>query len=319
MAGYPDLNVISNVGRSTPPRSVFHVDTSYVRCPPTYTALRAVTIPEHGGETLFTNQYRAFETLPPEVHELLDGRTVRHVMTGLTLGDDAETEAEHPIFHRHPISGRTALYLSTPERCVAISGMDDIEGRDAIEFLYLHSIEEDNVSRHSWAAGDVVIWDNRCVLHRADHDGVVGDRVLHRGMVTGHAEHDYAVVSRGNESPTARAGRSTRTSIKAGRRHLPATRRPLRTTVPRGGEVARSRMLALLLAALPVNAGDSPRYGTAPIAESSSVTRRHGRGELPSSPMLVSGGKMTKSLHLARSFHAAGHRVVLAESAESTA
>ncbi len=186
VTGYPDLNVISNVGRSTPPRSVFHVDTSYVRHPPAYTALRAVTIPTGGGETLFTDQYRAFETLPPEVHELLDGRTMKHVITGLTLGEDAETAAEHPIFRRHPISGRTALYLSTPERCVAISGMDDVEGTDTIEFLYLHSIEEDNISRHTWAAGDVVMWDNGCVLHRADHAGVVGDRVMHRGMVTNY-------------------------------------------------------------------------------------------------------------------------------------
>ena len=66
VAGFPDLNVISNVGRKTPPRSVFHVDTSYVRQPPAYTALRAVTIPAQGGETLFTNQYRAYETLPTD-------------------------------------------------------------------------------------------------------------------------------------------------------------------------------------------------------------------------------------------------------------
>src|ERR1700761_8060844 len=78
VAGFPDLNVISNVGRSTPPRSVFHVDTSYVRCPPAYTALRAVTVPARGGETVFTNQYLAFNTLPPPVRDRLAGRTIRH-------------------------------------------------------------------------------------------------------------------------------------------------------------------------------------------------------------------------------------------------
>ena len=62
--GCPDLNVISNVGRTTPPRSTFHTDTSYVRNPPAYTALRAVDVPEQGGQTLFTNQYAAYETLP---------------------------------------------------------------------------------------------------------------------------------------------------------------------------------------------------------------------------------------------------------------
>ncbi|MEP6563410.1 MAG: TauD/TfdA family dioxygenase [Nakamurella sp.] len=164
VAGFPDLNVISNVGRSTPPRSVFHVDTSYVRQPPAYTALRAVDIPVEGGETLFTNQYQAYQTLPREIREELAGRTIRHVMTG-----------------------RTALYLSTPDRCVAISGMDDEQGREMIDFLYRHSTAEDNTYRHSWSANDVVMWDNGCVMHRADHAGVVGDRVMHRGMVSDYA------------------------------------------------------------------------------------------------------------------------------------
>lgn len=184
VAGFPDLNVISNIGRSAPPRSVFHVDTSYVRRPPAYTALRAVEIPAQGGETLFTNQYRSYETLPDDVRRQLAGRTVTHVVTGVDPGDGAETSAEHPVFRRHPISGRTAVYLSTPERCVAISGMDDAEGREMIEFLYLHSIQQDNIYRHAWSAGDVVMWDNGCVLHRADHADVIGDRLMHRGMVT---------------------------------------------------------------------------------------------------------------------------------------
>ena len=185
--GFPDLNVISNVGRTTPPRSVFHVDTSYVRRPPAYTALRTVQLPSRGGETLFTNQYRAYETLPEGIRDRLRGRTVRHVVTGVDptgLPDGVETAAEHPIFRMHPISGRTSLYLSTPERCVAISGLDDGEARNMIAFLYSHSTEEHNTLRHTWSAGDVVIWDNGVVLHRADHADVAGDRVMHRGMVT---------------------------------------------------------------------------------------------------------------------------------------
>ena len=177
------LNVVSNVGRTTPPRSTFHVDTSYVRHPPAYTALRAVEIPEQGGETLFTNQYRAYETLPDEVKRKLDGRTIKHVMTGLDLDEDAETEAEHPIFRKHPRSGRTALYLSTSKRCAAISGMDAEETAETVRFLLEHSTREDNIYRHAWSPGDVVMWDNACVLHRGDHSKVVGDRVMHRGMV----------------------------------------------------------------------------------------------------------------------------------------
>jgi taurine dioxygenase len=189
----PDLNLISNVGRTRPPRSVFHTDTSYVAHPPEYTALRAVEIPAQGGETLFTNQYRAFDTLPTELRQQLAGRTLSHVMTGLDLPDGAETAAEHPIFRRHPISGRTALYLSTPERCIGISGMADAEAKETIEFLYRHSTAEDNTFRHAWSAGDVVMWDNGCVLHRADHAAVLGDRVMHRGMVTDFADRELSV------------------------------------------------------------------------------------------------------------------------------
>ena len=181
--GFDELNVITNVGRDTPPKSNFHTDTSYVRNPPAYTALRAVQVPTRGGRTLFTNQYAAYETLPPAVRAKLAGRTVTHVVTGLDLGEDQESTADHPLFQVHPLSGRTAMYLSTPKRCTGISGLPASEAADMIDYLYAHSTREENVFAHRWSAGDVVIWDNRCVLHRADHDGVLGDRVMHRGMV----------------------------------------------------------------------------------------------------------------------------------------
>lgn len=181
--GFADLNVVSNVGRTTPPRSSFHVDTSYVRLPPAYTALRAVQVPRRGGATLFTNQYRAAETLPADLRAEVAGRTITHVVTGLDLDDDAETSAEHPVLRPHPLTGRTALYLSTPQRCAAVSGMEPGRAREVVARLLAHSTAEENTFRHDWSPGDVVMWDNACVLHRADHDGVVGDRVMHRGMV----------------------------------------------------------------------------------------------------------------------------------------
>jgi taurine dioxygenase len=185
--GCRELNVISNVGRTALPRSTFHTDTSYVANPPAYTALRAVMVPRCGGQTLFTNQYLAYDTLPADVREALAGRTITHVVTGLELRPDDEKSAVHPIFGVHPISGRTFLYLSTPKRCAQISGMSPQLAADTVEFLFEHSTREANVYRHAWAPGDVVMWDNRCVLHRADHHGVVGDRVMHRGMVVGPA------------------------------------------------------------------------------------------------------------------------------------
>lgn len=189
--GFPELNVVTNVGRARPPRSTFHTDTSYVRKPPVYTALRAATVPERGGQTLFSNQYAAYDTLPQRVRQELDGRTITHVVTGLKLGPAQETSAVHPLFRVHPISGRTFLYLSSPARCAAISGMSARRAADVIAFLFHHSTRDDNVYRHAWAPGDVVMWDNRCVLHRADHTGVVGDRVMHRGMVADDCRESF--------------------------------------------------------------------------------------------------------------------------------
>ena len=179
------LNVVSNIGRSSPPRSVFHTDTSYVSQPPAYTALRAVQLPKSGSETLFTNQYAAFESLPTWVVERLRGSRVLHIASGVTLDESDESQCWHPLFRRHPISGRVALFLSTPQRCVEIEGHEKKMAERIIAALYRHSISRNPIYRLRWQSGDVVIWDDRCTLHRADHSQVQGDRVLHRGLVLG--------------------------------------------------------------------------------------------------------------------------------------
>jgi len=179
---YPMLNAVSNVGRATPPRSVFHTDSSYLGQPPAYTALRAVTVPRSGGATLFSDQYAAADGLPPRCRATLVGRTARHRVTGLA-GQDAE--CRQPLLRRHPVSGRSALYLTTPERCADIDGLTAAASARVIDLLYRRSIRPGALYRHDWRAGDVVVWDDRCTMHRADHLGTVGDRVLHRGMVGG--------------------------------------------------------------------------------------------------------------------------------------
>ena len=179
----PDLNIVSNVGRTTPPRSVFHTDTSYVAQPPAFTALRAVTLPATGGETLFSNQYHAYDTLPAPVKEKLTGAKVLHVASGVALDQEQERQSWHPLFQRHPIVGRTALFMSTPARCQAISGLPVETAQRVIRLLYRHSIRPSGLYRHAWQPGDLLIWDNRCTMHRADHAAVCGDRVLHRGLV----------------------------------------------------------------------------------------------------------------------------------------
>ncbi len=117
---------------------------------------------------------------------MVEGRTLRHVVTGVELEPDDEAEAEHPLVRPHPVTGRPALYLDAPARCAAVSGLEADEGRALVERLLVHSTQPAHTYDHAWAAGDVVIWDNAVVLHRADHAGVVGDRVMHRGMVAAH-------------------------------------------------------------------------------------------------------------------------------------
>ncbi|MEM6708651.1 MAG: TauD/TfdA family dioxygenase [Pseudomonadota bacterium] len=187
VAAQPKLNVVTNVGRARPPRSVFHTDTSYVSCPPSFTALRAVVTPSQGGETLFSNQYRAYDALPAQLREQLATARVRHEVTGLTLNNSAETGHWHPLLRRHPETGQTALYLSTPERCVAVDGIDVSDPAQLLQDLYEHSTRAESLLVHRWQPGDVILWDNRCTMHRADHSAVLGDRVLHRGMCAGEA------------------------------------------------------------------------------------------------------------------------------------
>jgi taurine dioxygenase len=177
----PDLNIVSNIGRATPPRSVFHTDTSYIAQPPAYTALRAVTIPAAGGGMFFSDQYRAYETLPARVKEQLADAQVLHVVSGLNL-TAGETQSWHPLFKRHPISGRLALFLSTPARCQAISGIAAATAGRMIRLLYQHSIRHYRLYYHRWQPNDIIVWDNRTTMHRADYETVSGDLTLHRGL-----------------------------------------------------------------------------------------------------------------------------------------
>lgn len=184
VTGAPDLNLVSNVGRTTPSRSVFHTDTSYVDRPPAFTALRAVALPGSGGATLFSDQVAAAARLPARCRDALAGRTLLHRSTGEAGGSAG---VRHPVLRRHPVTSEIALYLSTPERCSQLSGVDEHTSRRIVAALYRHSIRPPELYRHAWVAGDIVIWDNRTTMHRADHSDVVGDRILHRGLVMGEA------------------------------------------------------------------------------------------------------------------------------------
>ena len=200
VASQPMLNIVSNMGRTTPPKSVFHTDTSYVSQPPAYTALRPVMLPEAGGETVFSNQFVAYDTLPPHVKQLLAHTHVLHRVSGLPSEAGAEpAECWHPLFKVHPLSGRRALFLSTPQRCQAMSDVATDKAQRVIKILYQHSTRAHRLYHHRWCTKDLLIWDNRCTMHRGDHSGVIGNRVFHRGMVL--AEDDTSTDTR-TDMPT---------------------------------------------------------------------------------------------------------------------
>ncbi|MEM8579262.1 MAG: TauD/TfdA family dioxygenase [Pseudomonadota bacterium] len=179
--GHPDLNVVTNAGRTTKPKSVLHSDTTYVDRPPSFSALIAVEVPDQGGATLFTDQYAAFEALEATLRVYLTGARVLHGPT-----DVPEVEAVcHPLLRRNPLTGRTALFLTARARLRRLVLADGTDRSDLLDMLYAHSSTFQPPRAHRWRAGDVVLWDNRCTLHAADHSAVVGTRTLYRGMVRG--------------------------------------------------------------------------------------------------------------------------------------
>ena len=92
---------------------------------------------------------------------------------------------DDPVIRQNPITKRNALYLTSLPRCLKLKLSDGTDRSDLIEYLYHFTLSVGQVKRHQWSAGDVIIWDNRCTLHAADHSDVVGSRTLYRGMVRG--------------------------------------------------------------------------------------------------------------------------------------
>lgn len=179
--GAEDLNLVTNVGRIKPVKSVWHTDTSYVPEPPMFSALQIIDVPEKGGATLICSLYEAYHRLSNQQKQEWAKATVLHGATGVP---DATTTRQ-PLFIKHPITGKTSIYLSTPKRCTALSGVSESESEEIINFLYEYATKSDNVYRHEWQANDLLMWDNLCTMHRGDHSEVVGDRTLYRGLVSG--------------------------------------------------------------------------------------------------------------------------------------
>jgi taurine dioxygenase len=175
----------------------YHTDHSNVPAPPAYTSLFAVTLPSSGGDTQFVNALDAYDDLPEETKRRIDGLKVLHVFKSsrsprkkavLTEEEKKKIpETVQPLVLRHPVSGRNGLYLNTAHM-ERIIGMPDEEAFPLIESLMQHVTQAKYEYRHKWQPGDMVIWDNRTVLHQAngDYDVSKGEkRYLFRIMVKG--------------------------------------------------------------------------------------------------------------------------------------
>jgi len=165
----------------------WHSDTTYLAQPPLATLLYALETPVHGGDTLFSSSYAAYDALSEGMRALLDqlvgvnsaslkvtgGRRKMHSTIGSMKVHDTENadgyESEHPAVRTHPDTGRKALYVSR-SHTIRFRDMSEEESRPLIDFLQAHQIRPEFTCRVRWAPGTLTIWDNRCTQHSAVND-----------------------------------------------------------------------------------------------------------------------------------------------------
>jgi taurine dioxygenase len=188
---YENLHVVRNyIDGDRPVSGGFHTDTCFVDRPPAYTSLNAIEIPEHGGDTVFANQYLAYDTLSEVMKSWLKGLRFKHVVSGTDRPEEVPNPVWHPAVRTNPVTGRKALYVTFAARCIEAEGMTPEEGANLIRFLYQHSLANHAMYRHRWRPGDFVMWDNRCSLHAAVYDHGEQPRTLYRVMCEGERPYE---------------------------------------------------------------------------------------------------------------------------------
>ena len=195
---YPEITPVLKLPEETVNfGGIWHSDTVYQAQPPMGTVLYAKELPPVGGDTLFANQYQAYETLSAPLRDFLDGLTaINSAAKGsaaATRSDrvsDAGTgrqevlEAEHPVVRTHPETGRKALYVNTGHT-IRFGGMTEAESTPILEFLYQHQIKPEFCCRFVWSPGAIAFWDNRCAQHYPINDYHGHTRLLHRITLKG--------------------------------------------------------------------------------------------------------------------------------------
>lgn len=209
---FPEINVISNVKKDGVPignlgdgEAVWHCDMTYIDTPPMAALLHALDVPPSGGDTFWANMYLAYETLPGTLRKAISGRRAIHDATYNSAGmmrkgmkevtDPREAPgARHPLVVRHPETGRAALYLGR-RRNSYIVGLALDESNELLDQLWAHATQQEFTFRQQWQPYDLILWDNRCTLHRRDAFDPAVSRIMHRTQIKGaatvpHEEHD---------------------------------------------------------------------------------------------------------------------------------
>lgn len=175
--------------------AVWHMDMTYNEVPPLGSALYALEVPPSGGDTGFANMYLAYETLPPELKARVAMLQCKHDATrnsaggirrGMTATDDPRLSAGavHPLVRTHPVTGRNALFLGRRHNAY-IPGLTLEESEVLLNELWAHATQPRFSWHHAWRKGDLVLWDNRCVMHRRDAFDPATRRVMHRTQIKG--------------------------------------------------------------------------------------------------------------------------------------
>ena len=200
--GHPEIYVVSNVvengvaiGSLGAGEAVWHTDMSYLDDPPKASMLYAIEVPPAGGDTGFTNMYRAYEELPEVLKQCIAGRRVKHdgtynsggyVRQGVTPTEDPREApgTYHPIVCTHPETGRKCLYLGR-RRNAYIGGLGLAESEALLDEVWRHATRDELTWYNNWRVGDVVLWDNRCTMHRRDPFDASTRRIMHRTQMKG--------------------------------------------------------------------------------------------------------------------------------------
>ncbi|MBV8870957.1 MAG: TauD/TfdA family dioxygenase, partial [Acetobacteraceae bacterium] len=183
--GKPEIYVVSNViengvaiGSLGAGEAVWHTDMSYLPDPPKASVLYALEVPRSGGATGFCDMYRAYAELPEALRRRVEGRRLKHdgtynsggyVRQGVAPTDDPMTSPGtfHPLVCTHPETGRKALYLGR-RRNAYVEGLALAESEALLDALWAHATRDSLTWYNEWRVGDLVLWDNRCTMHRRD-------------------------------------------------------------------------------------------------------------------------------------------------------